>query len=524
MTGRRSEWQRFMTRRFFIMTLFAIGAALFTGGCGGVSVPNDASPIDRPPAIWPDYAGATIPSNIAPLNFNVREKGDAFVTLVRGGDGSETTTAGAAAEIPERVWKQLLAASAGQKISFTVYVRNGGKWSRFAPFFCGVSDDRIDPFVAYRLIEPGYEYYRRITLNTRSLETFREEAFFDNAATGKKTCVNCHSFQDRRTENFLFHARGKYGGTMLVRGGKPVKLETKSPALNLPAVYPSWHPTLPLVAFSANKTKQLFHSIDPNRIEVFDLYSDLVLYDAETNRFTPFEETRSVYETFPSWSPDGNALYYCAAQFDLGPECDKMPLEEIFEKTLFNERYADFKYSIMKRSFDAASRSFGPAETVVDAAAEGKSAIHPRVSPDGRFLIYTKADYGTFPIWHRESDLWLLDLTTGERRPLDELNSADVESWHSWSSSGRWLVFSSRRDDGSYTRLYFAHFNENGTFDKPFLLPQKNPEENIDRMKSYNVPEFITEEIPVSPGALGEAVRYTDAVPASYDSPPAPHL
>jgi hypothetical protein len=53
------------------------------------------------------------------------------------------------------------------------------------------------------------------------------------------------------------------------------------------------------------------------------------------------------------------------------------------------------------------------------------------------------------------------------------------------------MVFSSRRDDGAYTRPYFAKFDKSaGVFSKPFLLPLKHPSEHQRRMKSYNIPEF----------------------------------
>ena len=58
-------------------------------------------------------------------------------------------------------------------------------------------------------------------------------------------------------------------------------------------------------------------------------------------------------------------------------------------------------------------------------------------------------------------------------------------------------MFSSRRIDGRYTRLYLAHYAGNGRFDKPFLLPQKDPSHNDLRLESYNVPDFIRSESPV---------------------------
>lgn len=78
----------------------------------------------------------------------------------------------------------------------------------------------------------------------------------------------------------------------------------------------------------------------------------------------------------------------------------------------------------------------------------GKSVSFSRPSYDGKYLMFTMSDYGNFSIWHKEADLWLVDLNTGISRSLTEVNSNDVESYHNWSSNSRWFVFSSRRIDG----------------------------------------------------------------------------
>ena len=90
--------------------------------------------------------------------------------------------------------------------------------------------------------------------------------------------------------------------------------------------------------------------------------------------------------------------------------------------------------------------------------------------------MFTLASYGNFSIWHKDADLYLMDLLTGETKPLTVANSDDVESYHSWSSNGKWFIFGSRREDGLYARLYIAHLDEQGNASKPFLLPQEDPD------------------------------------------------
>lgn len=96
------------------------------------------------------------------------------------------------------------------------------------------------------------------------------------------------------------------------------------------------------------------------------------------------------------------------------------------------EDYAKAKYNLKRIAFDAATATFADSlETVFDATSIGKSVSFPRVSPDGRHLVFTLHGYGNFSIWHKDADLWCLDLANGEAVPMDALNSDDVESYHS---------------------------------------------------------------------------------------------
>ena len=150
-------------------------------------------------------------------------------------------------------------------------------------------------------------------------------------------------------------------------------------------------------------------------------------------------------------------------------------------------------YSILRVDFDANSGKLGETiDTVYNAKTQGGSASFPRISPDGKYLLYTLADFATFPIWHNEADLRMMLLSNGEPVNVSIWNDKDnTESYHSWSKNGRWVLFSRRRLDGRYTRLFIAGLDKNGKSLKPFLLPQKDPRQNTLRLKSYNIPEFI---------------------------------
>jgi hypothetical protein len=101
----------------------------------------------------------------------------------------------------------------------------------------------------------------------------------------------------------------------------------------------------------------------------------------------------------------------------------------------------------------------------------------------------------------------MLRLETGEMTLLSEMNSAEGDSYRSWSSNGRWVVFRSRCLDGMFTRLYIGYFDTEGYAHIPFLLPQKVPLYDDYSLKSYNIPEFISRKIEISPQEFAETAK-----------------
>jgi hypothetical protein len=155
--------------------------------------------------------------------------------------------------------------------------------------------------------------------------------------------------------------------------------------------------------------------------------------------------------------------------------------------------YKGIRYSICSIPFYPEKFSFGDkVDTVYSAVISGKDATFPRVSPDGRFMLFSETAYGCFAIWHKDADLRLIDLEDGSVNNLEEINGPDADSYHSWSGNSRWIIWASRRIDGLYSRLYIAHIDKDGIPSKPFLMPQKTTSHDKELMKSYNVPEFIT--------------------------------
>ena len=482
--------------------------ATMLAACGD-KIPQNYWESDKLPDIYPDYVDVTVPVNIAPLTFQVDGKADDVVARLTAGE-EEIVCGGSKIQPDADDWKRLVGLAKGGAIKVEVFVEESDNWTRFKPFNIYVSPDSIDPYISYRLIPPSYVTYEELTINQRCLENYDESVIYDNmlcSEGSKGQCVNCHNYQQYNPERMQFHARQQMGGTVLAYDGNIKKIDLKNDSILSAGVYPTWHPWLKLIVYSTNMTGQIFHSVNPNKIEVFDSESDLIAYDVEKNEVTNIENDSTEMECFPFWAPDGKALYYCSAHFEYRDTIDK--------GKEFVTRTQEAKYNLYKKSFDPETMQFGPRELVFSADSLDKSATLPRISPDGRFLMFTLAQYGVFHIWHHDADLWMLDLKTGQVRNVEEINSPDTESYHSWSSNGKWVVFSSRRYDANYTRPFIAHVDDNGRCTKPFELPCDNPDKHRQLLKSYNIPEFMRGPVTIKPQQFADVLKQ-DATPVKY--------
>ena len=485
-----------------------IASALLLTACGP-ELPTKFTESQSLPMIYPDYTDVTIPVNLAPLTFQMDVPADEMAARFACGD-QQLICGGSKIQPDATDWQTLVEAAKGRAITVDVYASVKGQWTHYKPFKIYVSPDSIDPYISYRLIAPSYVTYNDLTISQRCLENYDESVVYDNMLCtdgSQGQCINCHNYQNYNPNRMQFHARQNMGGTIVAYDGDIRKINMRNDSLLAAGVYPAWHPWLKLIVYSTNLTHQTFHTVNPNKIEVFDTRSDLMAFDVEKNEVTNLESGMGELEVFPCWSPDGKAIYYCSAHLEYHDSID--------EGQEYMMRAEQVKYNIYKKTFDPDTRQFGPRQLVFDAAALDKSATLPRISPDGRYLMFAMARYGVFHIWHRDADLCLIDLKTGHARTMKEINSDDVESYHSWSSNGRWVVFSSRRYDGNFTRPFFAHIDQQGRGAKPFELPQSDPDYHRQFLRSYNIPEFMSGPVTIGPQAFarvlsgeGEPVKY----------------
>ncbi len=288
--------------------------------------------------------------------------------------------------------------------------------------------------------------------------------------------------------------------------------------------YTSWHPSGRVAAYSVNKVRQFFHSARTEVRDVIDLDSLLAYYlvDSKTIKSSPQISKKDRLETYPTWSPDGRYLYFCSAPLFWS------------ERNVIPERFDEIKYDLVRISYDIDRDKWGELETVLSAKDTGLSILLPRISPDGRWLLFCMCDYGCFPVYQQSSDLYLIDLEavqhqlgvspssisagqTGkyEYRRL-QINSDKSESWHSFSSNGRWIAFSSKRQSGVFTRTYISYVDLQGKVYKPLLLPQKDPTYYDSCLWTYSVPELVREPVRVTKEKLGRVVRGSRKISAPF--------
>lgn len=440
------------------------------------------------PNMYPDYTDVTIPVNIAPLNFEIRDKhltNIETVLTIEGADEHDTENTLTATSNSQNLkfdlkeWKSFLAKASGKNIKVQIYSKSDeGEWTAFRPFKWQVVGDSIDPYLTYQLIEPDYEVWNKTQIKQRCVENWQEKDIADYHLL-KNLYMNTLAIGNQDPNLSIVYLRGEDGGAILNRNGKLRKLNLQNSNMVSPGIYYGFNPSGRYVTFSCNAIVQDFNVNPDKRLEVYDSKSDVYVADLDNNHIisSPQTSDSTHLETFPTFSSNGNYIYYCVAD----------------RKGLHSKNLRDLKYALVRIPFDELSGRFGEE---VDTIYSERSVSQPKISPDGRYCLFTASDYGTFPVWHPEADLCMLDLQTGKVDSLSIVNSEKSDTYHSWSHSGRWFVFASKRDDGLYGKPYICYFDRQGKAHKPFVLPQKEPMFYDDCLRSFNIPELCRGPVP----------------------------
>lgn len=467
-----------------------------------VSGADGVAPDALAPRIQPDYSGLIIPSNIAPLNFQIREPGSAYRVRLEADAGTpvEITTSSPIIQFPAKAWSQLLGGNAGHSLRLDIWVKGAdAQWKQFQTITNRIATETIDPVLLYRKIHPVQNAWHTMGLYQRQVQTFEETPFLENRRFDTE-CCHCHALRNNDPATAAIAIRSTiYGNLFLAINHDAV--ETFHGTVG----YPAWHPKAPIVVAGFSKPQLLLHTAKLNDMrDIAESFSWLGYFQLDSNsnlvKRIPVADN-SKFAGWPAWSSDGTYLYYCCAPNPLAVATNTI-----------KATYAQIKYDLMRISYDVANDRWGTPEMVLSARTVGRSIALPRLSPDGRWLFFCGIAYGCWPPYDPSSDLYGIDLQAGGKggefpwRKLD-INSPECESWLSWSSNSRWVVFSSKRLSPLFSRPHLAYVGADGQCGKPFVLPQRDPTFYDSQLLTYTIPTLATGPLQVSQAALIRAIK-----------------
>jgi tetratricopeptide (TPR) repeat protein len=210
----------------------------------------------------------------------------------------------------------------------------------------------------------------------------------------------------------------------------------------------------------------------------------LAWYSKETGKLhvLPGADDPNFVQTSAFWSPDGKYLVYSHA-------VAKDPYETGHPRALYanDPNETQMQYDLYKIPFNDGKG--GKAERLIGGSENGMSNNFPKVSPDGKWIVFVRNKNGL--LMRPDSHLYIVPFAGGKERLLN-CNLKTMNSWHSWSPNGRWLVFSSKTPS-LYTQMYLTHIDEDGN-DTPAVLIEHATESN----RAVNIPEFMN----IAPGGL----------------------
>ncbi len=402
--------------------------------------------------------------------------------------------------IPDDIWAKVVAAgpNASARIEVRGVNRSCGWWKSrstihaAAPVTLLISEDPADNFVVYRLVEPPFINHKTPDMFTRDIRELSPRPFL---LGHKQYCFNCHTFSSKSGDTGRVSVQVRYNGKADTLYRTYVAFWDFDRRAGYKAILPfdvqmttfmAWSPDGMRLATSANQKITAFNPVVHETQSVGQPESDLAVFDTTSGLvcLLPGASEKDVLEIYPSWTPDGKAIVYSSAPAGRHPTATKFDLRII----PYNEGKG------------------GAPRDIPGAAANGRSNFYARFSPDGRWMSFVEADSDS--LIKQSSDIYLLpaDAVLGGKpaapRRLESNAAGAADSWHSWSSNSRWLVFASKRDDGIYTRLYMTHIDAVGHASVAVALPVADADERM----CYNIPEFVAHAPAVSEPQLYDSV------------------
>jgi tetratricopeptide (TPR) repeat protein len=503
-----------MSRALLAAVPIAVAAGLFLAGCDHDPTPRDIVAGALAPAHAADARlqvtypaeGTLFPPEIVAPTFvwdDTTPAVDRWYVVVRAADGADTLAA--AVDTPrwrpsEETWKQIKQASVDRDAEVVVAGVSHAKRATVlssARVRFRTSKDPVNDSLFYREVPLPFLTAVQDPSRIRwRFGTVDMQAGPPIVLQNLPVCGNCHSFADNGTVLGLDVDYGNDKGAYAV-------IPVSNHMVMDDAKIMTWadykredgeltfgllsrvSPTGRYVV-STVKDRSVFVAVPDIMFSqlFFPIKGILVVYDRETKTFAalPGADDPQYVQTNAAWSPDGKTIAFARTKAYHAERLDQQNNALVDEKDVpeFTVQKQPFRYDLYRIPFNDGKG--GTAEPIEGASGDGMSNFFPKFSPDGKWIVFCKAK--SYMLLQPDSELYIVPAAGGVARRL-RYNTARMNSWHSWSSNSRWLVFSSKVNT-AYTQLFLTHIDEDGNDSPPVLLERFTSPD-----RAANIPEFV---------------------------------
>ena len=401
------------------------------------------------------------------------------------------------------VWNSIKSNSGFNDITLTIRRKVSGELSKdYGQLKIKISKDEVKAPILYRQIPLPFSFAEKnIDRTSYSVVDVTSPLPFHNVLGSFKVCGNCHSVSgDGKTIGLDFDAVSRDKGGYFVAPVDTVTAFNKNSYLSWSKM--SGRNTFGLLSrvswngryiVTTVKDRVISKAIDnPGMVAYsqifFPVNGVLAVYDTLTKKLTelPGANDPEYVQSNAVWTPDDKYIVFVRAKALPFPK-NETKFDCFVRDDALIERYIQEKESM---KFDICIIPFnegkgGIAQPIKGASNNGQSNYFPTVSPDGKWLVFCQSS--NYMMLRPDSRLFIVPLEGGKARKL-QCNFEDMNSWHSWSPNGKWLVYVSKALN-DYTDMFLTHIDEKGNASVPVLV------ENAKRLNcAINYPEFMNRE------------------------------